>query len=464
MTNETQTRTPAARIGNRRWTICALLFFATTINYIDRSVINALGPTLIADLHWDKVHYGYVSAAFQVAYAIGLLVTGGIIDRVGVRKGFAWAVGLWSLAAMGTGLSHFVAEWLPATVALPISFSGMVLVPATVATFLLARFALGLTEAANFPAAVKTVAEWFPRSERALATGVFNAGSNVGAVLAPVAAVQITAWTRDLENDVYGWEWAFLITGAVGFVWLIWWLAQYRHPQEDPKLSEAELAHIMSDPPEPATKIPWARILPYRQTWAFAMGKMLTDPVWWFWLFWLGLFLKDRYGVELAGLAAPLVVIYIMADIGSVAGGWLSGHFLKMGWTVNAARKVAMLICALSVVPVILAPRAPSMWIAVGLISVAAAAHQAWSANLFTLISDTFPRRAVASVSGFGGMFGAAAGVFLTLNVGPYLKTHQDSYLPFFLFAGFGYLLALLVIHILTPRLERTDIDAEPAV
>ncbi len=281
----------------------------------------------------------------------------------------------------------------------------------------------------------------------------------MGAIIAPLAAIGITQWTRDLDRGVYGWEWAFIVTGGVGFLWLFWWLAQYRRPHEDPKVGQAELAHIMSDPPEPDTRIPWARILPYRQTWAFAVGKLITDPVWWFWLFWLGVFLKDRFNVELAGLAAPLVAIYVMADVGSVAGGWLSGAFIKRGWSVNAARKVAMLICALCVVPVIGALWVKSMWMAVGLISLAAAAHQAWSCNLFTLVSDTFPRRAVGSVCGFGGMFGAAAGVFLTLNVGPYLKTHQDSYLPFFLIAGFGYVIALAIIHLLVPRLEHTNMD-----
>ncbi|HEY3413518.1 MAG TPA: MFS transporter [Armatimonadota bacterium] len=436
------------RLGNRRWSICALLFFATTVNYLDRAIINALAPRLMADLGWDKTQYGYVTTAFQVAYAIGLVASGGVIDRLGTRKGFAWAVGLWSLAAMATGMARHIAGWLPAQVPW---FGVAAFIPATVLTFTVARSLLGLAEAGNFPAAVKTVAEWFPRKERALATGIFNAGTNVGAVLAPLAAVYITLW--------WGWEWAFISTGAAGFAWLAFWLTMYRKPEEDPGLTRAELDHILSDPPEPATKIPWASILPFRQTWAFSIGKFLTDPVWWFWLFWLGIFLKDRFDVKLEGIAAPLVFIYVAADIGSVAGGWLSSDLIRRGWSVNAARKTAMLICAVCVVPVIGALFTTSMWTAVGLIALAAAAHQAWSCNLFTLVSDTFPRRAVGSVVGFGGMWGAAGSVFLTLRVGPYLKSHKDSYLPFFLIAGCGYIIALLIIHLLAPRLKPADVE-----
>jgi ACS family hexuronate transporter-like MFS transporter len=419
----TNTATASAKGGSRRWLICALLFFATTVNYLDRAVINALSPTLLREFSWDKVQYGYVTLAFQIAYAIGLLVVGGLVDRLGSRRGFSLAVIAWSAAAMATGVAH------------------------SLTTFLATRFALGLAEAGNFPAAVKTVAEWFPKKERALATGIFNAGSNVGAILAPVLAVAIT--------QAYGWRWAFILTGALGFVWVVFWGVIYRRPEEDAKVSRAELDHILSDPSEPAARIPWARLVPHRQTWAFALGKFLTDPVWWFWLFWLGLFLKDRFDVDLAGLAAPLVVIYVAADVGSVGGGWLSSALIKRGWTVNAARKTAMLVCALCVVPVIAAISTTSMWLAVGLIALAAAAHQAWSANLFTTVSDMFPRRAVGSVVGFGG----AGGVFLTVWVGPYLKAHKDSYLPFFLFAGFGYLIALAIIQALAPRLEPANVD-----
>jgi len=418
-----------ARIGRYRWVICALLFFATTINYIDRQVLGILATddAFKRQIGWNEAEYGYVNTAFQAAYAVGLLVVGGLMDRFGTRKGFSVAIVFWSVAAM----CHSFAR----------SAFG----------FGAARFALGLGEAGNFPAAIKTVAEWFPKKERALATGIFNSGSNVGAIVAPLAVPFIAV--------TYGWQWAFIITGALGFIWLAFWLAVYRKPEEHPKLSRAELAHIQSDPLEPTTRIPWARLLPHRQTWAFAAGKFLTDPVWWVYLFWLPKFLNTTYGLNITQIGLPLVVIYVVADVGSIGGGWLSSSLIKRGWSVNRARKSAMLLCALAVVPIMFASQASNLWVAVGLISIAAAAHQGWSANLFTMVSDMFPRRAVGSVVGIGGMAGAVGGMLIATTVGLILQ-YTGSYVPIFIIAGCAYLIALLVIHTLVPRMESARIDA----
>ncbi len=418
-----------ARIGRYRWMICALLFFATTINYIDRQVLGILATdeNFKSQIGWNEAEYGYVNTAFQAAYAIGLLVVGSLMDRFGTRKGFSFAIVFWSVAAMGHALAR--------------SAFG----------FGVARFTLGLGEAGNFPAAIKTVAEWFPKKERALATGVFNSGSNVGAIVAPLVVPFIAV--------NYGWQWAFIITGALGFIWLAFWLAVYRKPEEHPKLSKSELAYIQSDPAEPTTRIAWARLLPHRQTWAFALGKFLTDPVWWVYLFWLPKFLNTTYGLNITQIGLPLVVIYVVADVGSIGGGWLSSSLIKRGWSVNRARKSAMLLCALAVVPIMFASQASNLWVAVGLISIAAAAHQGWSANLFTMVSDMFPRRAVGSVVGIGGMAGAVAGMLIATTVGLILQ-YTGSYVPIFIIAGCAYLVALLVIHSLVPRMESAGIDA----
>ncbi len=409
------------RVGNYRWLICALLFLATTINYVDRQVLGILATPLQRELGWSESDYGWIATAFTGAYAIGLLVVGNLMDRLGTRTGFSLAVSFWSLAAMGHALAR------------------------SVLGFSVARFALGISEAGNFPAAIKTVSEWFPKKERALATGIFNSGSNVGAIIAPLTVPWIAYH--------YGWRWAFIITGAVGFIWLAFWLALYRKPEEHPRLSRAELAYIQSDPPEPAVKVPWARLLPHRQTWAFAAGKFFTDPIWWFFLFWLPKFLNETYGITLSGLGPPLVVIYLAADVGSIGGGWLSSTLIKRGWSVNAGRKTAMLLCALCVVPIVFAVQASSLWVAVALISLATAAHQGWSANLFTLVSDTFPRRAVGSVVGIGGFAGSLAGMLIATVTG-YLLQWTGSYVPIFFVAASAYLFALMVIHLLLPRLE----------
>lgn len=417
----------AAAGGNFRWVICALLFFATTINYVDRQVLGILATPLQKELGWSETDYGYIGTAFTGAYAIGLLVVGRVMDWLGTRKGFSIAIVFWSIAAAAHAL-----------VSSAFGFGA-------------ARFALGLGESGNFPAAIKTVAEWFPKKERALATGIFNSGSNVGAILAPVTVPFITA--------AYGWREAFIFTGALGFVWLTLWLWLYHRPEEHPRLSRAELNYIQSDPPEPVTKIPWVRLIPHRQTWAFAAGKFFTDPVWWFFLFWLAKFLNENYGLSLSQLSGPLVVIYVAADVGSIGGGWLSSALLKRGWTTNAARKTAMLVCALCVVPIYFAVHASNLWTAVGFISLAAAAHQGFSANLFTLVSDTFPRRAVGSVVGIGGFAGAVGGMIATASVGNLLEWTK-SYTPIFIVAGFAYLFALLLIHLFAPKLEAAPIDA----
>src|SRR5258707_1128449 len=369
----------AVKIGRYRWTICALLFFATTMNYVDRQVLGLLAPDLQKSIGWNEIQYGYIVVAFQAAYAVGLLLIWRLMDRIGTRVGYAVAIGIWSLSAAAHALART-----------PLGFG-------------VARFALGIGEAGNFPAGIKTVAEWFPKKERTLATGIFNSGTNLGATITPLAIPWIVAH--------FGWRSAFLFTAAFSAIPIFFWVRMYRPPQEHPRLSSAELAYIQSDPSEPTVKIPWLRLLPFRQTWAFVIGKFLTDPIWWFFLFWLPKFLYKQHGLSLTGLLLPLVVIYNAASVGSIFGGWLPAKLLKAGWTVNRARKTAMLVCALAVVPIVIAANVRSLWVAVALISLAAAAHQGWSANLFTLTSDMFPQRAVGSVVGIGGFGGATGGV-----------------------------------------------------
>jgi MFS transporter, ACS family, hexuronate transporter len=414
------------RIGRYRWVICALVFFATTVNYVDRQVLGILEPELRHIIGWDQVEYSRIVTAFQAAYALSLLTVGRLIDKIGVRTGYLLAFVFWSLAAMGHALVS------------------------TVLGFAVFRALLGFGEGGNFPAAVKTMAEWFPKKERALATGLFNAGTNVGAIIAPlmVPVIYIT----------WGWRWAFIITGGVGLVWVVFWLRHYRAPHEHPKLSAAELAYIQSDPPDPPANIPWLKLMPHRQTWAFAIGKFMTDPIWWFYLFWVPAFLHDQYGLTITNFAAPLIVIYVIADVGSIGGGWLSSFFIKRGWTVNRGRKAAMLICALCVTPIVLTSQVSGKWQATLLIGLAAAAHQGWSANMFTLASDMFPRRAIGSVVGFGGMGGAIGGMFFATFVGYVLKWTNNNYMWPFIIAGSVYLLALLIIQLLVPRLKPADL------
>jgi ACS family hexuronate transporter-like MFS transporter len=414
-----------------RWTVCALLFVVTTINYADRQVLGILAPTLQRELRWSETNYGDVVAWFSAVYAIGFLGAGWWLDRVGVRRGFAVAVVTWSVAA----IAHAFAR--------------------TTAGFAAARALLGLGESANFPGAIKTVAEWFPNRERALATGIFNAGTNTGAIVTPLLVPWIAL--------TFGWRWAFIVTGSLGFVWLALWLALYRSPEEQPRLSSAELAHIRGDSPDPAGgRLSWIRLLGQRQTWAVVVGKLLADPIWWFYLYWLPKFLDANYGIRLSQLALPLIVVYVVADAGSVMGGWLSGALIQRGWTVNRARKAAMLLMALAIVPTALAPRAGSLWTAVLLVSIAVAAHQGWSANVYTLASDLFPRSAVASVIGIAGFAGAAGGVLFQRATGRILDATGHNYAPLFLVCGLAYVTAWTIIHCLVPNLEPVRLTVAP--
>lgn len=414
------------KISRYRWVICALLFFATTINYVDRAVLGVLAPTLRTEIGWTDQEYGGISAAFTLAYALGFLFAGWFIDRFGTRIGYSVYLVVWSFAAAGHALAK------------------------SVTGFGIARFALGIGESGNFPAAIKTVAEWFPKKERALATGIFNAGSNVGAIVAPL----VVPW---LALN-WGWQMAFIVTGLSGLVWIAFWWPMYHRPAEHPKISPGELALIESDPPDPAVRVSWARLLRFRQTWAFAAGKFLTDSIWWFYLFWFPLFMADRFGVSLSTIGLPMITVYLLADVGSVGGGWLSSSLLKRGWTANAARKTAMFVCALFILPVIMAPHVDGKWIAVWLVGIAAAAHQGFSANIFTITSDMFPRKAVGSVVGIGGFAGAMGGFIMNLGAG-WLKQHTGSYSVMFIIAGCAYLVALLVIHLLAPKLQPAEIE-----
>jgi ACS family hexuronate transporter-like MFS transporter len=388
---------------------------------MDRQVLGILAPELEKSIGWNQAQYGYIITAFQASYAIFLLLGGGLMDRLGTRKGYSLAVMVWSAASMAHALAR------------------------TAFGFGLARFALGAGEAGNFPAAIKTVAEWFPKKERALAIGIFNSGSNVGAVIAPLTVPWIAIH--------YGWRWAFLATGLLDLVWLACWLATYHKPEEQPQLSREELEYIRSDPAEPTARIPWTRLFPHRQTWAFAAGKFLTDPIWWFYLFWLPKFLSQTHGLPLAKIGLPLVVIYLAADAGSVAGGWLSSSLLKRGWSVNRARKTALFICACAVTPVFFASMTSHLWVIVALVGAAAAGHQGWSANLFATVGDMFPRQAVGSVAGLGGMMGAIGGMLLAAGAGLILQI-TGSYLPMFAMASLAYLVALAVIQVAAPKLD----------
>ena len=428
-------RQPA--VGWYRWVICALLFFATTINYVDRSVFGVLEPTLKEAIGWTATEFGDINAQFNLAYAIGFLFAGWMMDKLGTRLGYTISLIVWSLAAAAHAFARTGRE------------------------FAIARFALGLGESGNFPAAIKTVAEWFPRKERAFATGIFNSGSNIGAILAPLIVPIIALW--------WGWEYAFIATGLAGLLWVVFWWPLYHRPREHPRLSPEELAYIESDPPDPLVKIRWRQLLPYRQTWAFAIGKFLTDAVWWFYVFWFGKFTNEQFGVNLKTIGPPMITVFLLADVGSIFGGWQSSWLLRRGWSVNAARKTAMLTCALCVVPVVVAPLVKgtyvlpggwtidALWIAVPLIGLAAAAHQGFSANLFTLTSDMFPRYAVGSVVGIGGFAGAMGGYLMNRGAGR-LKDMTGNYIAMFSIAASTYLLALLVIHLLVPRLQPVEV------
>ena len=513
-------------IGRYRWIICAMLFLATTINYMDRSVIGVLAPTLqYRVFHWTDLDYSYITISFMVAYAGGMVFMGSIIDKLGTRFGYTLAIGIWSICGM-----------LHAAVRPAFSLVG----------FSLARFGLAFGESGNFPAAIKTVAEWFPKKERAFATGIFNAGSNVGAIMAPLIIPLIVA------PDGTNWQFAFLTTGFFSLVWVIAWNKIYRRPEVHPKLGKAELAYIQSDSaPETTDKLPWRKVIPRRETWAFAIGK-ITDAAWWFYLFWGGKFLYDEFGLNIKEIAVPLIIIYVLADVGSIAGGWVSSNLIKRGWTVNRARKTTMAIFACMILPVMFSTqlgtkfavndsffsrvqaatytaeqtstvggetrfekvaehvpaevlaslhsldgqsfssakeflgaartavagakigpmesvlidsaRSDSMyWIAVILIAIAASAHQGWSCNLFTLVSDVFPKKATASVTGFGGMIGGVASIIANFTLGSLLTSSGPAgYFFAFLGAGSCYLIILLIVHLLMPKMTPLGDNLEP--
>jgi ACS family hexuronate transporter-like MFS transporter len=417
-------------IGNQRWIVVALLFFATTINYIDRQVIGLLKPTLEVEFGWSEKDYANIVMAFTAAYALGLLVFGRIIDRIGTKMGFSISIVFWSIAACLHGVVK------------------------TTFGFGIARAALGLGESGNFPAAIKTVAEWFPKKERALATGIFNSGANIGAVFAPILVPTILA--------LYGWQEAFIITGAIGFVWLIFWLYYYEIPTRHKKVTEAELAHIHSDNEEDTGNekpITWGTLFRVRQTYVFIAGKLLTDPIWWFFLFWLPSYFSTSFNLDLKKPGWPLVIIYMATSIGSIGGGYLSSYFIQKGWPVYKARKTAMFIFALCVLPIMSAKYATNMWVAVALISLAAAAHQAWSANIFTVASDMFPKKAISSVVGIGGMAGSLGGVLFPIFVGYILETYRQlgdstaGYNIIFFVCGLMYMLAWAVMHFISPKM-----------
>lgn len=416
------------RVAHFRWLICGLLFYATTVNYMDRMVLGILKPTIAENLHWSETQYGLINSAFQLGYAFMMPIAGRLLDRLGLRLGYAAAVLFWSICSMCHALAGNAFQ------------------------FAMARLGLGLGEAANFPGAIKTVATWFPKRERALAIGIFNSGSNIGAVLAPLAVPILTAH--------FGWHSAFLFTGSLSLTWAIIWSIFYRDPEKQPRLSAAELAYIRSDRDEtPAVTVPYLSLLDKRATWAFLIGKFLTDPVWWFYLFWLPGFLHLKYGLNLLQLGPPLIVIYLAADLGSIGAGWLSSFLLKRGWSVARARKTAMLVCALCVIAVIFVPAAAgNLWLTVVLIAMATSAHQGWSANLFAMASDTFPRTAVGSIVGLGGLGGAVGGMIAQPAIGKWLDLSHESYAPLFFAAGSIYLIALLVIHLLLPRFEQVQI------
>ena len=403
-----------------RWVICSLLFAGATINYIDRQVLAVLKPTLQAQLGWSEIGYGNIVTAFQAAYAVGMLGVGRFIDRVGTRRGLGSTAAFWAVATMAHAADT------------------------SVLGFSLARVALGLGEAGMFPAAGKAVAEWFPPRERAFATGLFNSGTNVGPILCPLLAPWLVA--------TVGWRGTFVAMGALALLWIAPWLAAYRPPELDPRVSPEELRALRGDGPPAAARLPWRALLTHRQAWAIALGKLITDPIWWLYLFWIPDFLHRNHGLDLKRLGPPLVTIYFLSFFGGIGGGWLSSRLIHRGWSTNAARKTTMLVAALAVLPILGAAHTTSLWTAVGLIGLAVGGHQAFSANLLTLPSDLFPLSSVASMMGIGGMGGAIGGIVIAQTAGHILQV-TGSYHALFVMAASAYLVALAVIQLLTPRL-----------
>jgi MFS transporter, ACS family, hexuronate transporter len=405
-----------------------MLFFAASINYLDRQVLGLLAPTLQHSIGWTEAQYGYIVGAFQFAYAIGLVLVGRLVDRLGCRIGYVIIMAFWSLASMGHALA------------------------ASALGFGFARFFLGLGESGSFPAAIKTIAEWFPQRERSFVTGIFNSGTNVGAIFAPAFIPWITL--------KFGWHAAFLATGLFGAIWIVWWITRYYSPEDHPRVSPSELQYIHDDRSEPTAQVPWGNLLAYRQTWAFAVAKFLTDPIWYFYLYWLPKFFDARYHLGLGSIGLPLIVVYNLSAVGSIGGGWLPTAFNKVGMSMARARLSAMLVCASLILPIFLASRVSSLWSAIGILGLATAAHQGWSANLFTTASDMFPRSSVGAVVGIGGMAGSVGAVLFSLSTGWVLQSYH-SYTPLFSVAAASYLVGLLFLMVMTPGLRRADVYSE---
>ncbi len=417
------------KVGHYRWTICGLLFFATTINYMDRQILGLLKPLLMQDLGWTETDFGDIVAVFSLMYAFGYAGMGRFMDKVGIKIGLPIAVAGWSVFAAMHGLMS------------------------TVTGFKIARGGLGIMEGGNFPASISAIREWFPAKERALATGIFNAGSNIGAVVTPIILPVLVA--------AFGWQVSFLITGCLGFIWVVLWVVLYEHPEKQRHLSAAERAYIASDRPAPVVeqKVPWLSLLAYRGTWAYMVGMLMTSPVWWFYLNWVPGYLNKQFGVNMMAAMAPLATIYFFADFGSIGGGWLSSHLIKKGMRTLRARRVAIFTVAACVVPVALVSQVNHLWIAVGLISLAAAAHQGFSANLYTLVSDTVPSNAVSSVVGIGGFAGGIWGMFTALAIGRILDATGGNYMVLFLGASAVYPLAVFIMHLILPKYSRVEME-----
>jgi ACS family hexuronate transporter-like MFS transporter len=429
------TNTP--KVSAYRYRILGMLIYATTVNYFDRSIIAVLAPTLSELFDWSNNDYANIMIFFKLAYAIGMITMGGIIDRLGTKKGYILSISIWSIFGM-----------LHAAVRPAFSVIG----------FSIARFGLGFGESGHFPSAQKTVAEWFPKKDRAFATGIYNAATSLGAIAAPFVVGAI------VHVNGKNWQIPFLITGVLSFVWVILWNRVYKKPEKHPKVSKAELDYIVSDSVvENTEKLPWKSVLPRRQTWAFAVGK-ITDAVWWFYLFWGAKFLAAEFGVNIKNIGVPFLIIYLLADSGSIFGGWISGYFMRKGWSINKARKLTLLMCALVILPVSYVAFTDSKWIAVVLIGIAAAGHQAWSANLFTIVSDLFPKKAVASVTGIGGMVGALAGIVSDKALGRVLDSAGNTgYFWAFLISGTLYLFILGIVHLMIPKMNVLDENLQPA-
>lgn len=428
---DTQTlaeRPGAPRTSHFRWFILGMVFFGITINTIDRMVLGILAPDLQKAYHISEQAYGYIGFAFAWSYALGQSAAGAWLDRIGTRLGYAIALAAWSVVS---GL-HALARgaW----------------------SFGIMRGLLGVSESPAFPAATKTLAEWFPKRERALAFGVVNSGTNIGAVLAPL----IVPWLA----FNYGWQWAFIGTASLGTLWLMVWIPFYRRPHEHPRVSPAELAHINSDPPDlPATKLPWATLLRHRQTWAFAIGKFMTDPIWWFYMNWLAKFFKENHGLNLSKVGPPMITVFLMADVGAIAGGWISSRMIARGISINRARKTGLILCAVCVTPIVFAAQVKSLWAAAFLLGLGTAGHQGFSSNLYTLVSDMFPRRAVGSVAGLGGTFGYCGASLFSIFIGWILSRNAHNYYILFIMAGSAYLIAFTAIHLLAPKLQPALLD-----